>query len=70
VQRHGGWDNLTGGRFQSLTVKIWKEFGLEIKLKKEQVLSGKWRVTGYGNGKAEGRIEEDGFVAPGNRAIC
>jgi hypothetical protein len=70
VQRYGGWDNMTGRRFQSLTTRIWKEFGGELKLKEEQVLSGKWKVTGYGAGKAEGGIEEDGFVGPANWAIC
>ncbi|KAI0858158.1 hypothetical protein F4860DRAFT_517061 [Xylaria cubensis] len=69
VQRYGGWDRLTGRRFESLTTKIWKEFGLELKMKEDLVLSAKWKVSGYGNGKAEGGIEEDGFVAPGNWSI-
>ncbi|KAI8950503.1 hypothetical protein F4801DRAFT_602241 [Xylaria longipes] len=69
VQRYGGWERLTGRRFESLTTKIWKEFGLELKMKEDQVLSAKWKVSGYGNGKAEGGFEEDGFVAPGNWSI-
>jgi tetratricopeptide (TPR) repeat protein len=70
VQRYGGWDRLTGRRFENVTTKIWKEFGPELKLKDDQVLSSKWKVTGFGNGKAEGGIEEDGFAAPSNWAVC
>ncbi|KAI0871775.1 hypothetical protein GGS24DRAFT_509450 [Hypoxylon argillaceum] len=70
VQRYGGWDRFVGRRFDSLTIKIWKEYKDELKLKEEQVLSQKWKVSGYGNGKAEGGIEEDGFVVPQFWAIC
>ncbi|KAI0466964.1 hypothetical protein F4859DRAFT_282468 [Xylaria cf. heliscus] len=67
VQRYGGWERLTGRRFESLTTKIWREFGLELKMKEDLVLSAKWKVSGFGNGKAE--AEDDAFVAPGNWAI-
>lgn len=70
VQRYGGWDVLTGRQFEGLTSRIWREYGAELKLKEEQVLSARWKVTGYGNGKAEGGIEEDGFVAPDHWVIC
>jgi len=72
VQRFGGWDNRsTARRFESLTTKIWREFGAaELKLKEEQVLSTKWKVVGFGEGNAEGGIEEGGFVVPSNWAIC
>ncbi|KAI0148600.1 hypothetical protein GGR57DRAFT_505069 [Xylariaceae sp. FL1272] len=70
VQRYGGLDRLMTRRFDVLTTKIWNEFGAELKLKDEQVLSSKWKVQGFGNGKAEGGYDEDGFVVPGNWAIC
>ncbi|KAI1121826.1 hypothetical protein F5Y10DRAFT_288019 [Nemania abortiva] len=70
VQRFGGWDKFIGRRFDVLTTKIWKEYGAELKLKEEQVLSSKWKVTGYSSGKAEGGVEEDGFVVPQQWAIC
>ncbi|KAI8626992.1 hypothetical protein F5Y19DRAFT_443931 [Xylariaceae sp. FL1651] len=70
VQRYGGLDRLMTRRFDILTAKIWREFGAELKLKEEQVLSSKWKVQGFGNGKAEGGYDEDGFVVPGNWAIC
>ncbi|KAI0535477.1 hypothetical protein GGR58DRAFT_440125 [Xylaria digitata] len=69
VQRYGGWEKLTARRFESLTTRIWKEFGLELKMKEDLVLSTKWKVSGYALGKAEGGMEEDGFVAPSNWAI-
>ncbi|KAI3323513.1 hypothetical protein HD806DRAFT_535339 [Xylariaceae sp. AK1471] len=69
VQRYGVWDRVTIRRFDNLTNKIWREFGQELKLKDEQALSSKWKVAGYGNGKAEGGFEEDGFVAPSNWAV-
>ncbi|KAI1260279.1 hypothetical protein F5Y18DRAFT_259226 [Xylariaceae sp. FL1019] len=70
VQRYGGWDRLMTRRFDMLTTKIRNEFGAELKLKEEQILSNKWKVQGFGNGKAEGGYDEDGFVVPGNWAIC
>lgn len=69
VQRYGGLDRLTTRRFDALTIKIWKEYGSELKLKEEQVLSSKWKIAGYGNGKAEGGLEEDGFVTPEHWAV-
>ncbi|KAI1428078.1 hypothetical protein F5Y12DRAFT_711393 [Xylaria sp. FL1777] len=69
VQRYGGWEKLVERRFDSLTSRIWKEFGTELKVKDELVLSTKWQVTGYGLGKAEGPINEDGFASPSNWAI-
>ncbi|TGJ87334.1 hypothetical protein E0Z10_g1461 [Xylaria hypoxylon] len=69
VQRYGGWEKLTQRRFESLTNRIWKEFGVELKVKEDLVLSTKWKVTGYALGKAEGGIEEDGFAAPSNWSI-
>lgn len=70
VQRYGGLDRLTTRRFDALTIKIWREYGSELKLKEEQVLSSKWKIAGYGNGKAEGGLGEDGFVVPQHWAIC
>ncbi|KAI0195422.1 hypothetical protein F4808DRAFT_464244 [Astrocystis sublimbata] len=69
VQRYGGWERLTGRRFDGLTTRIWQEFGNELKMKEDMVLSTKWKVSGYGGGKAEGGIEEDGFKTPGNWSI-
>ncbi|KAI0412196.1 hypothetical protein F5X98DRAFT_22019 [Xylaria grammica] len=69
VQRYGGWEKLTARRFEGLTSRIWKEFGLELKVKEDLVLSARWKVSGYALGKAEGGVDEDGFVAPANWAI-
>ncbi|KAI0399199.1 hypothetical protein F4802DRAFT_612556 [Xylaria palmicola] len=69
VQRYGGWERLTGRRFEGLTGRIWREFGAELKVKEDVVLSVRWKVTGYGGGKAEGGLEEDGFAAPANWSI-
>ncbi|KAI1179918.1 hypothetical protein F4777DRAFT_404878 [Nemania sp. FL0916] len=69
VQRYGGWDPRTRRQFDGTTRKVWGEFGSELALKEEQALSAKWKVDGFGNGKAEGGIEEDGFVVPQNWAI-
>lgn len=69
VQRYGALDRLTTRRFDALTTKIWREYGSELQLKEEQVLSSKWKIAGFGNGKAEGGLEEDGFVAPAHWAI-
>ena len=30
----------------------------------EQALASKWKVDGYGNGKAEGDVKEDEFRVP------
>ncbi|KAI0817880.1 hypothetical protein GGR55DRAFT_44751 [Xylaria sp. FL0064] len=69
VQRYGGWEKLTERRFATLTSRVWKEFGAELKTNEDAVLSTKWKVTGFGLGKAEGAITEDGFVPPSNWAI-
>ncbi|KAI1321099.1 hypothetical protein F5Y16DRAFT_389291 [Xylariaceae sp. FL0255] len=70
VQRFGGWSALSGRRFNVLTTKIWQEFRTELKLSEEQVLSAKWKVTGFALGQAEGGLEEDGFTAPKAWAFC
>ncbi|KAI0523922.1 hypothetical protein F5B22DRAFT_422975 [Xylaria bambusicola] len=64
VQRYGGWEKLTERRFDSLTGRVWKQFGEDLKMTDDLVLSRKWKVTGYGLGKAEGGLEEDGFAPP------
>ncbi|KAI1307781.1 hypothetical protein F5Y03DRAFT_383680 [Xylaria venustula] len=70
VQRYGGWDKLAERRFASLTSRIWKDFGSDLKLPEEAVLSPKWKVVGFGLGKAEAPITEDGFVPPSNWALA
>ena len=70
VQRFGGWGRPTAGRqVHTLTAKVWRELGPELKLKEDEVLSSKWRVDGFGAGKAEAGLEEDGFKVPASWAI-
>ncbi len=69
VQRYGGWEKPVERRFEALTSRIWKDFGPELKVKDDLVLSTKWKVAGYAIGKAEGPVEEDGFVVPSSWAI-
>ena len=65
VQRFGGWGRPTAGRqVHILTAKVWKELGSELKVKEEDALSTKWKVDGFGGGKAEAGLDEDGFKAP------
>lgn len=52
---------------ENLTAKVWAEFGSELKMKKEEVLSAHWTATGYGSGKAESN--EDDFRKPKSWSI-
>jgi len=71
VQRLGGWGRPTAGhQTLTLTNKVWKQFGTELKMKEEEVISSKWKVDGFGGGKAEGGLEEDGFKVPQSWEIC
>ncbi|RYP50224.1 hypothetical protein DL768_004208 [Monosporascus sp. mg162] len=71
VQRFGGWGRPTAGRQAlALTTQVWKQLGPELKMKEEEVLTSKWKVDGFGGGKAEGSLEEDGFKVPESWAIC
>ncbi|RYO75927.1 hypothetical protein DL766_004901 [Monosporascus sp. MC13-8B] len=71
VQRLGGWGRPTAGhQTLALTTKVWKQFGPELKMKEEEVISSKWKVDGFGGGKAEGGLEEDGFKVPESWEIC
>ena len=70
VQRFGGWGRPTAGRqVHALTARVWKEFGPELKLKEDEALSSKWKVDGFGGGRAEAGLEEDGFKIPTSWAI-
>ncbi|RYP76267.1 hypothetical protein DL771_001886 [Monosporascus sp. 5C6A] len=71
VQRFGGWGRPTVGRQAlALTTQVWTQLGPELNMKEEEVLSSKWKVDGFGGGKAEGGLEEDGFKVPESWAIC
>ena len=69
VQRYGGWEKLVERRFDSLTTRVWRQFGEDLKMTDDLVLSSKWKVTGYPLGKAEAGLEEDCFHPPSNWAI-
>ncbi len=72
AQRHGGWGRpaaLVTRQVHALTGRVWKQLGAELGMKEEEVLSSKWKVDGFGGGKAEAGLEEDGFKVPGNWAI-
>lgn len=64
-QRSGGFAKPK--EVENLTAKAWSEFGSELKMKKEEVLSSHWTTTGYGNGKAESN--EDDFREPKSWSI-
>lgn len=65
LQRYGGWLKSVDD-YERLTSKVWGCYGKEqgFKLVQEQVLASKWKMNGFGNGKAEGDVKEDGFRLP------
>lgn len=66
TQRLGTWAR-SAGEYERLTAKVWSGFGNELKaggLKEDQVLSKKWKLEGYGNGRSEGAATEGAFSAP------
>ncbi|ORY54739.1 uncharacterized protein BCR38DRAFT_529142 [Pseudomassariella vexata] len=69
VQRFGGWGKAVG-EYEMLTRRIQDLYGGELKMSEEQILAKKWKLDGFGQGKAEGGLDEDGFVAPSVWAIC
>ncbi|KAK7749096.1 hypothetical protein SLS62_008491 [Diatrype stigma] len=72
VQRLGGWGRPTAAaarQVHGLTAQVWKELGPELKMAEEEVLSSKWKIEGFGGGRAEAGFEEDGFRVPGSWAL-
>lgn len=66
TQRLGTWAR-SAGQYERLTSKVWNDFGSELKaggVKEDQVLSKKWKVDGFGNGRSEGAVTEGAFAAP------
>lgn len=67
VQRYGGFSK-PSSNYEKLTSHVWGCYGKEadFKMAQDQVLAAKWKVEGFGSGKAEGDISEDEFKAPGS----
>lgn len=66
MQRLGTWAR-SAGEYERLTSRVWNDFGNELKnhgVKEDQVLSKKWKLDGYGNGRSEGAATEGAFAAP------
>lgn len=66
LQRLGTWARYAG-EYERLTARVWDDFGNELKadgVKEDQVLSKKWKLEGYGNGRSEGAVTEGAFEAP------
>lgn len=67
LQRLGGpVDERHRRSVDALMKEVWKMYGTEkdFKLGKEQVQAEHWKLEGYGDGKAEGDIREDGYMEP------
>ncbi len=69
-QRNGGWPRHASD-YERLTSKVWAEFGPELGVKEEQVVSSKWSANGFGGGKAESNVDdwkipEDWSIAKAN----
>lgn len=60
VQRAGGFAKVNEAN--ALTVKVWAEFGVDLKMPEAEVLSTKWTLNGFGSGKAESN--EDDWSLP------
>jgi len=56
-QRHGGWPKQAAD-YERLTSRVWAEFGSELGVKEEQVVSSKWTANGFGGGKAESNVDD------------
>ena len=56
-QRYGGWPR-QAAEYERLTSKVWAEFGSQLGLKEDQVVTSKWSATGYGGGKAENNTDD------------
>lgn len=71
LQRLGEWAR-SSGEYERLTARVWGEFSAELKadgLKEDQVLSKKWKLDGYGNGRSEGGLNEGTFMEPVSWAV-
>lgn len=67
LQRLGGpVDDRHKRNLEALMRTVWSMYGGEkdFKMGKDQVLSDHWKYEGYGDGKAEGDIKEDGYMEP------
>ena len=56
-QRYGGWPKQAAD-YEKLTSKVWAEFGSELGVKEDQVVSSKWTANGFGGGKAESNMDD------------
>lgn len=66
LQRLGTWAR-SADEYERLTARVWDDFGNELKadgVKEDQVLSKKWKLEEYGNGRSEGAVTEGAFEAP------
>lgn len=66
LQRLGDWAR-SRAEYERLTAKVWSEHGGELKaagVREDEVMAGKWKLEGYGNGKAEGSGKDGCFHEP------
>ncbi|KAF3764985.1 hypothetical protein M406DRAFT_346810 [Cryphonectria parasitica EP155] len=72
LQRFGSWAG-PAGEYERLTTRVWRAYSAELSavgVKEEQVLSTRWKLDGFGQGKAEGRVEEGAFAEPRDWRVC
>lgn len=60
-----GWVKSTGD-YERLVERVWAMYAKEVsfRMTQEQESASKWNIDGYGCGKAEGDVKEDGFKLP------
>lgn len=65
IQRYGGFVK-PPSTYEKLTGRVWETYHKDpaFKMGQDQVLANKWKVEGYGSGKAEGEVSEDEFRVP------
>lgn len=65
LQRYGGWVR-PAADYERLTKQVWQQYEKEddLNLAEKQVIASQWKVDGFGLGKAEGGVNEDGFKLP------
>lgn len=66
LQRLGEWAR-SRGEYERLTARVWNEHGGELKaagVREDEVMAGRWKLEGYGNGKAEGSGRDGCFDEP------
>ncbi|KAK5080604.1 hypothetical protein LTR05_008549 [Lithohypha guttulata] len=70
IQRLGGWPK-SRSEYENLTNRVRESYGNNpaLKMGEQQVLASKWKTDGFGTGKAEGDLKEDGFKVPEHWSI-